>query len=455
MDKGEEILSLGYSRIIVNKSIDKIYNIRYYLNCKDHCKRSFFHKGDKDMNSAASLRLNILYIGRFVSTIGDWLYIVALSIILSKNNSVELTFLWLIRSLAPLLMLPIAGSIADRINKKALALMVEIVRGLTVILMPFFLESNILFLLIFLTSFFGPLFSAALNPMITSFTNEDNRHRVNSILTTINAAAFSIGPLLGGLLIIKNDAFPFLLQAITFFISGLLFLFITSPKIEQAASDEKKKLSILWNDSLFSIKYILKNRLILWITITETIFLLGGAAFDAYEVLFLTKALHMNETGYALMVSISGFAFVVAGLINTMLNKRISPTSLFFGGIFLSGIGNIIYAFSFYPWTVYIALFLTALGVITFNTSMVTIFQSIIPVQLQGRIISFQHMLPTIASTISVVLAGIVIPVFTIRVIFIGLAIISMIGTITALPVLKELAYIKEKVGGEKLEMLS
>ncbi|MBP3041921.1 MFS transporter, partial [Bacillaceae bacterium Marseille-Q3522] len=192
------------------------------------------------MKTAFSFNLIILYFGRFITNIGDWVYMIALTLILSEGKGVELTFLWMIRTLAPFILRFFAGSVTDRVGPKLSIILSYLLRGIGVAVIPLFLNSWILFICVFFVSSLSPFFSSSFQPIISSLTDDSNRHRINSILTTIGASALFIGPLIGSILFEYNISLAFKYQAITFLACAVLFLFV-KVKIEDAGEENFQK----------------------------------------------------------------------------------------------------------------------------------------------------------------------------------------------------------------------
>ncbi|MGE6313537.1 MFS transporter [Bacillus cereus] len=394
------------------------------------------------VGSIFSPSLIIIYIGRLVSSLGDWIYMVVLSLIFAESAPQYIPLLWLSRSLATFFSGFIAGTISDRLGHKLTAIVSDIIRGITVLLMPFCIDTPVLLLLlVFLTSSLGTFFSASFNPIISKITENEPalRHRVNSIISMLTPLAQFIGPFIGTILMFKNDSLPFFAQSASFIISAITLFFISYPKktLEITTNSRKKeKLNILWDDIKFSYRYIGNNTILKSITLSTTVFIFGSAAIDAYEVLFITKTLELGKNEYGLIISMGGIAYIISSICNFFVSRYLSSGSLIFFGFLITAIGNLIFAFSINFSTLLIGLLITAIGGTTYFVATSTITQNTVPIEIQGRITSFQQILPTAASTISTVLSGAFVNYISIRYIMIIGAVIIFLGVFPALKVL-------------------
>jgi MFS family permease len=380
--------------------------------------------------SSFSPQLIILYLGRLVSVCGDWVYMIALSLLLAKNHGVELTILWIIRTLSPILIRFFAGTIVDSLGPKKTVVLTDIARGLLVALIPFTIGTWYLFILVFLVSALGPFYPASMNPIITNLVSEENRHRVNSNLSIIVSLALFVGPMLGGLLVQFNYSIPFYTQAATYIFSAITLIFIKAPPKSYQNYHNFFNFKVIRNDLVDTIKIIFKNAKIKYITFSSAFFLLGGAAIDAYEVLFITKGLGFGSTEYALFVSVSGISFLVGGFVNSIVAKKFQLDTLLTIGLIVAVLSNIVFAISINFYMITISTFLLGIGLTTFNTSVVTILQNSIPTEKQGRLTSIQSVFPETASVLSVLLSGSLIPFLPIRYIILGFSFITLLSLI-------------------------
>lgn len=371
---------------------------------------------------AYSPSLLTLYTGRFISIAGDKLYLVALTFLLAREHAFDLTLLWLIGLVAPLLMQWFTGSVADRFGAKWTAIASDLVCAVATLLIPFVLHSNWLFLLVFINAASGMFLSSALPPMITRLSNDKNAHEVNSILSTISSAAVFVGPLLGGLLTLHSTHLPFICEGLSFVFSALTLSTLRFKALPSTSAGAKqgKGIAAFWSDVAMGISYLRNNamlRKIIWIS---SLLNFGTGAISAYEALFITKAVHLGAGGYGTIVAINGIGMVLAGLANARFAKRFRPIALVPAGGLMLMLGFIPYAFSVNLIMLAFSVVIISAGLITLTTAMRTVRQQTVPVEIQGRVISLQMILPTASASLSVLVGGALLPFFPIRTIIIG-----------------------------------
>lgn len=380
-------------------------------------------------DSAFSPPLWILYSGRFISVAGDKLYLVALTFLLAKSQASDLTWLWTIGLVAPLLVQFVAGTVADRLGTKLTSVIGDLLCAVATGLMPLFLHSPWLFVLVFLNAAAGTFFSSAFTPMVTHLSSDKNRHQVNSVLSTVNSSATFLGPLLGGWLTVQSANLPFICQALSFVFSACTVALLLLPAVAKAEGTAPKgKIgAVFWSDMRMAFGYLRNNamlRKIIWIT---SLLNFGTGAISAYEALFISKAVHIGAGGYGFIVAINGVGMIFAGMANARFAKKWKPITLVPAGVIILLLGFIPYALSINVTMLAISVLIVSAGLITLVTAMRTVRQNAIPVELQGRIMSLQIVLPTVSAGLSVLIGGALLPVLPIRTIIIGAVIMIFI----------------------------
>jgi len=168
--------------------------------------------------------LGRLLFGEFVSSIGDWLYLVALLILVYRETEdpVILGLVGAARVLPYVVLSVPAGIVADRYDRRLVLLITDLARGAIMALLawlvivdgPLGLIIALAILATCFSSFFGPAIGAYLPSLVR---NERELGPANSAWATLDNLAFVIGPAVAGILISVSDlAIAFVLNAASF-----------------------------------------------------------------------------------------------------------------------------------------------------------------------------------------------------------------------------------------------
>ncbi len=194
--------------------------------------------------------------GEFISSIGDWLYLVALLIVVYQVNQDPL-ILGIVGAarILPYVLLSIpAGIVADRFERRMVLLVTDVARGLIMLAMawlvavegPLLAIVGLAVLATCFSCFFGPTIGAYLPNLVR---DEHELGPANSAWSTLDNLAFVIGPAVAALLIAASGlALAFVLNAISFaFVAIILWRLpsergsgATEPSVVEAAAAETK-----------------------------------------------------------------------------------------------------------------------------------------------------------------------------------------------------------------------
>lgn len=186
------------------------------------------------MNKKEKINLLLTLAGKGVSQAGTNLYSFAMSFyILTVTGSAQSFALSLILSTLPrILISPFAGNIVDRLNKKAIVVVADLISGITM-LGVFFITANraLSLTMIYFATVVLSLMLVFLNTSFTasyaSIVSRENLMKINSYQQTIGSFLQFISPILGGIIYDIIDIRMFLLiNGISFLLSAFTETFI-------------------------------------------------------------------------------------------------------------------------------------------------------------------------------------------------------------------------------------
>lgn len=169
--------------------------------------------------------LTKLLLGEFVSSIGDWLYLVALLIILytDSRDAVLLGIVGAARVLPYVFLSIPAGIVADRFDRRMVLLVSDLARGLLMLVLAWLVATDgpieavvaVTILATCFSAFFGPAIGAYLPSLARS---EADLGPANSTYAMLENIAFIIGPAFAAIIlaVTNNLALAFVLNAVSF-----------------------------------------------------------------------------------------------------------------------------------------------------------------------------------------------------------------------------------------------
>ena len=165
-----------------------------------------------------------LLAGEFVSSVGDWLYLVALLVVVARvsNDPLLLGVVGAARVLPYVVLSVPAGIVADRFERRLVLLVTDVARaaimvvlaGLVAVDGPLAAIVALAVLATCFSTFFGPTIGSYLPSLVR---DERELGPANSAWSTLDNLAYVIGPAIAGLLIAGSGlALAFLLNALSF-----------------------------------------------------------------------------------------------------------------------------------------------------------------------------------------------------------------------------------------------
>lgn len=365
---------------------------------------------------AGNRNLLRLFAGEFISNIGDWLYLVALLVVVYRESS-DPFLLGVIGGarIIPYVLLSVpAGIVVDRYDRRLVLIVTDLIRGVAMIGLAAntFLDGPVLLtvaLAIFATCF-AVFFRPSMGAYLPSLArNEAELGPANSIYATLSEITFIIGPAIGGLIIAATDlGWAFVINAVSF-LAPVVILWTLPPNNPRAvkavaaepAGDAGENRTMAAPEpagatdaSTLPVRAILRPVAGLAIFDVVTGFLWGGLSVAL--VIFAVDRLGAGEdaTGYLWAAIGVGGVFGAVASSSIILRPNLGPV-LLLGAIVLS------VGFVFLGMVESVPLALMALGVVAAGALLAqvvgeTVLQRVVPDAIRGRTLGTLQTLSTL-----------------------------------------------------------
>lgn len=407
---------------------------------------------------------SILLSGIGIAYTGDWVFLIALNLaVLDMSGSVlAIAGLYMLQPFATLCTNGWAGSLIDRMNKRNLMIMLDLIRSALLFTLPFVDRIWLIYGVVWFIYMASAVFRPSSMGYIVRLIPVDHRKRFNSIQGLVHSGAFLIGPAIAGLLfLIMSPQSTIILTACGFLFSGLLTIILpdleTAPADQLPTSRNRRKWqglygwlklntdrrdegvptspvlswSVLKQDWREVARFSGQHRIPTLIYLLFYLILMLATGLDSQEVALTKQVLHVTDSEYSYLVSIAGAGLGAGALVNMLIVKRLSTAWLLGAGATGTGIGYIIYAFAGSFMMVGAGFFLLAFCLAFANTGFSTFYQNHVPAHMMGRISSIYSLAMAVQQMICVFLIGAVAQLWSISgtvqvvaVIMIGVAIV-------------------------------
>ncbi|HET9906275.1 MAG TPA: MFS transporter [Anaerolineales bacterium] len=352
----------------------------------------------------------VIWLGQVVSMLGSGLTAFALGVWIFQKTGQATPFALtiLFSNLPRILLLPVAGSLADRWNRRQIMILSDVGNALVTIGVFFLLMFSTLEVWhVYLIATLGSIFAAFQEPAymasITMLVPKKDLARANGMMQMGQALEMVVTPLIAGLLFVSIGITGILtIDFVTFLfaVGALLLVSIPQPEL----SDEHKQTGSVLSDARFGWDY-LKARPglfgLLWYYAMMN-FLLNWSGV-------LTGPMLLSQSSprtLGIVQMVIGIGMLAGGILSSVWRgpKRRIPAVI--GFIALALVGMVIAGLRSNPLVVGIGFFWLMLFIPLASASSQAVFQSKVAPDIQGRVFSIRGMISRSVMPIAYLTAG-------------------------------------------------
>lgn len=352
----------------------------------------------------------IIWVGQLISILGSGLTAFALGVWIFQKTGQATPFALtiLFSNLPRILLLPLAGSLADRWNRRLVMILSDSGSALVTLGVFFLLTfSNLAVWHVYLIATLGSIFAAFQEPAytasITMLVPKKDLGRANGMVQMGQALEMVVTPLIAGLLFVSIGITGILtIDFITFlFAVGALFL-VRIP--QPALSEEHKQNGSVLSDARFGWDYLRARPGLfglLWYYAMMN-FLLNWSGV-------LTGPMLLSQSSprtLGIVQMVIGIGMLAGGILSSVWRgpKRRIPSVI--GFIALALVGMIIAGLRPNPFLISVGFFWLMLFIPLASASSQAVFQSKVAPDVQGRVFSIRAMISRSVMPIAYLTAG-------------------------------------------------
>ncbi len=380
-----------------------------------------------------------------MSGIGDWLYLVALLVVVYQRDSsaVVLGIVGAARVTPYILLSVPAGMLVDRFDRRMILIVTDIARGLTMVGLAVLvaIEAPLLPIvgLTILAACFSTFFGPAIGALLPSLTHDESElGPANSAWATLDNLAFVVGPALAGLLIAAGGlVLAFVINAISFAVVAVVLWQLprTTASRQAGQADTPASGGAAGSEPApsrapFLAEVRSRLRPLSGMTLINAVdsFVFGG--LGVLTVVIAVDVLGQGDaaTGYLnAAVGIGGMLGAVASGV-LVLGRRLGPP-LLAGGVVL-GFGLIVLGPSGSLWPALVAMTVAAAGSLLVDVVSTTLFQRTVPDEIRGRTLGMLNTVSVTAYAAGSLLLPVGAALFTVVPVLIASGILMVLATI-------------------------
>jgi MFS family permease len=322
--------------------------------------------------------------------VGDAVSMVALVVLVVEiTGSASAVGGALVARLLPTIASPLAGVLADRVDRRVVLVASDLTRAVLVLGLVFARDLATIYVLVFLMGLARTLFNPTVRAAFPSVVGGGDLTRANALIGGTFSASIMVGPALGGVLVASIGVdVAFLTDAVTYLISAVLLSTVPLPRPHR----ESEEVEGFVRELRSGFGYLVGARVPLAIVIGAFLTILTINATVPAEVFLAKETFGAGDAGYGLLVSLWGGGMVLGSAMMAVLGNRINLVLFYFLSIFVGA--------SALVGTGLAPAFVLALGALTVegaatgidNVATDTILQKRVPDAFLGRVFSIRFL---------------------------------------------------------------
>lgn len=359
-----------------------------------------------------------LWIGQLVSLIGDWVLFIALPfyIYTLTGSTLATGIMFIVQTVPRLCFGSVAGVFVDRWNRKYTMIVTNLIQAC--VLMPLFLVHSpgwiwIIYIFAFLDSSVSQFFTPAQTAIIPQLVAESDLLAANSLNSTSIELTRLVGPFFGGLLLgLFGLNSVIIVDAISFLFSALMIGLIALPPRPVLAKEEAPRSGAgagvlkVWHEWMDGLRLVRRKRLVAAIFTVIGVAMIGEGLIEVLFTGYAEHVLHGTAVIFGWLMSAQAVGGIIGSLLVVRLSKWLSPALL----IPLCGLifGGLLAVIALVPILAVVLPLVTIIGAtaIGFFVSQITLLQTSVANEYQGRVFGAFGALQAIAMLIGMVLAS-------------------------------------------------
>lgn len=271
-----------------------------------------------------------MFAAQLSSLLGSGVTSVALAVfayeLTGSNATVVVGIALTLRILAFVLFAPVAGILADRVDRRRLLVAADVVRVAFMAAFPFITAVWQVYTLIFLlnavTAFFTPTFEASL-PEVVGEALYTRALAWSRVAVDLEAAG---GPLVAGVLIaLVGVRWTFWFDGLTYLVSAILVWGVAVPRASRPT--ERFRWGKVWGEATLGTRVLLREPALRRALVLHFAEAIGGACAIVATVAYVHDVLGKGNTAFALSMAALGLGSSVAALLVSRRAERIGPPS--------------------------------------------------------------------------------------------------------------------------------
>jgi MFS family permease len=302
----------------------------------------------------------------------------------TTGQALAVAALLLAGDFAPALLGPLAGTVADRLDRRRVMVACELVQGVLVVVIALWLPSlPLLLVLVGLRAVAGQVFQPASRAAVPEVVPEPDLERANAAVGVATNGGETLGPLVAALLLpVLEVRGVLLVDAATFAVSAVLLGLL--PALPGGGPDQGRRASFL-ADARTGLRYVWGERTVRAVVFGYVAIVACNGIDDVALVFLATDTLGGGDGAVGLLLAAVGIGLLAGYALLARTRRRVAMPALLLAGFAVSSAGNLLTGLAWAVAAAFAVQAVRGLGIAALDVAATTLVQRIVPTRLLGR----------------------------------------------------------------------
>lgn len=377
-----------------------------------------------------------LWIGQLLSQIGDNFVIVAILFVINTltDSPLALGMMALAATLPQLFLGLIGGVFVDRLDRKLVMIVSDILRGLAVLTLLLVQRADqlyIFYIVGFVMATVGLFFNPARNAILPNIVGSEILLTANALIQASQIIAVILGASVAGLLIgLLGPGFAFALDSFSFAVSAAAIATMAIPPVNPKPG--KTESRVIWDQLVEGLLFIRHGSRLLHVMLTTAIATLGFGAIMVLGIIYLDDVLGISAEGFGFLYAVQGLGVVIGGAMIGRLASNVRTNRIVGGCMVILGLAIIAFAVVPNYLLVLVAVAIIGLSMVVARAALATLTQSLVPDEKRGRVESAVTMVIGASTSASMALSGVLGNLIGVQAVFLTAGVITIVAGVAA-----------------------
>lgn len=326
-----------------------------------------------------------LFGAQVVSIAGDLVLFVALPfwVFQLTGSAMATGFMFAALTIPQLLVSPLAGVFVDRLDRKRLMILSDLLRAGLVscyLLVNTADQVWVIYLLAFAESAVSQFFRPSVTAVVPTLVNgEEELTRANAALGASYALGKLAGPAFGGVIVASlGPHAAALFDAGTYLLSAILVLAIDIPGRAQAAAKltgVRQALAEITSELLQGVRVVLDRPVLRVIMASIAVLMLSQGVINVLLIVIVNQIWHAGAQEFGWLISAEGIGGIIGTIVIGAIAGRVSPKNLIVLGGALAGVLFIVIVNQPSIYVAMVLLALSGIAIVGFDVGLTTLLQ--------------------------------------------------------------------------------